>query len=474
MRIQLLLLLVPSVASAATLCFEAELANDLSYPFEIAEVEGASGGLALTIPEGAGSRGAFGKKDTGFASYFVGIPAEGEYSIRMRVRWNGNCSNSAMLKIGQTKPVLVSTKTFGVWHWVFAGRGKFSQGTHEIRIQNREDGVWLDEILVSREDLELGPDPLEPDTIPRADAASRPEPRVFLSSPTRGIRALPPTDFKLTHATQRVMPLPALRTLVLREKGSTRLVVWLRNSSASDATGKVTFVSPSPVEVKPNAEQTFRMSRGESLKKLCFEVSPGAGLHRGLHTAFIRVRHQNGRIEGRKLLLLRPLQWLVTNAFPCPGQLGVEAPSAVEEAIGGDFPGLRARAMWRVVGEDAITPFGLLDMRRAVADKTYVMAYAFTRLRAAEAGDYWLSVRHDDMVRIWLNGAHVFTSLQCAPSASTRKPVRVGLKKGLNDLLVKVCQIKNYWELGVYVFEQKPAAAGSEVASLLQVKEGTP
>lgn len=201
MRLQLLLLLVPSAVSASTLCFEAELANELSYPFEITELEDASGGLAITIPEGAGSRAAFGEKDTGFASYFVRIPEEGEYSVRMRAQWNGNCSNSAMLKIGQAKPVQVSTKTFGVWHWVFAG-----------------SGIWLDQIMISREDVELGPGPVKPDTVPRTDATPRPEPRVFLSSPAKGIQALPPTDFRLTHATQRVTPLPALRTLVLADQ----------------------------------------------------------------------------------------------------------------------------------------------------------------------------------------------------------------------------------------------------------------
>ena len=111
------------------------------------------------------------------------------------------------------------------------------------------------------------------------------------------------------------------------------------------------------------------------------------------------------------------------------------------------------------------------DMMKAVADKTYVMAYAYTRIVSPEEGEYCLDVRHDDMMRIWLNGKQAVTSLRSTPSDTTRKLVKVQLKKGNNDIFVKICQKKNYWEFGLSVLtpEGKPAAIrGADTADLVE------
>ena len=132
---------------------------------------------------------------------------------------------------------------------------------------------------------------------------------------------------------------------------------------------------------------------------------------------------------------------------------------------------------WHAAGDDSTTPFGLLDMRRAVADKTYVMAYAYTRLVSPKEGEYCLDVRHDDMIRLWLNGEPVLTGLRAIPSDATRKLVKVHLKKGNNDIFVKICQKKNYWEFGLNVLtaEGKLAAVfGADIAGLVGEEKKRP
>ena len=62
--------------AASGLCFEAELANDITLPFEIVEKKGASGGLALGIPEGAGCGQIF-RGDDDRAVYHIPIPEDG-------------------------------------------------------------------------------------------------------------------------------------------------------------------------------------------------------------------------------------------------------------------------------------------------------------------------------------------------------------------------------------------------------------
>jgi len=174
------------------------------------------------------------------------------------------------------------------------------------------------------------------------------------------------------------------------------------------------------------------------------------------------------------MLVVRPFRWLVTNALPCPEPAGVEAATELEKHVARGFPGKVKGIIWRAAPEEAVTPFGLLDMRKAVADKTHVMAYAYTELDSGEAGVHLLDVRHDDMIRIWVNGERVFTSARCAPSDLTRRLVKVDLRKGRNHVLVKICQRRNFWEfdLRVLTAEGDPAqVTGSELSTALTSTE---
>lgn len=133
----------------------------------------------------------------------------------------------------------------------------------------------------------------------------------------------------------------------------------------------------------------------------------------------------------------------------CARAAGLDSPTVIDEQMSRGFPGATAETSWRTAPESAITSYGLLDMRRAVSEDTYVMVYAYTRVHAETAGKVMLEVQHDDMIKIWINGVHAYTNRSTLPATLTRQLVPVQLRKGPNDVLVKICQLQNNWEFGL-------------------------
>ena len=73
-----------------------------------------------------------------------------------RVWWNGECSNSFTVKIDDQPPFLFGEDaTYKTWHWVrypvsrTAKPIDLTAGDHSLVLLNREDGVRIDQILLS-------------------------------------------------------------------------------------------------------------------------------------------------------------------------------------------------------------------------------------------------------------------------------------------------------------------------------------
>lgn len=134
------------------ICWEAESARSVEPPMKVSSFEGASA-TCLEIPEGAGNPP---KVMAGKAVYEVDLPAAGSYVLWCRVRWNGECSNSFTVSVdGKTPFLFGEDATYRQWHWVRYPISRTSKplrleaGRHTIEIRNREDGIWLDQILLS-------------------------------------------------------------------------------------------------------------------------------------------------------------------------------------------------------------------------------------------------------------------------------------------------------------------------------------
>lgn len=464
--------LLCACAPGATLCFEAELANELRYPFEIISDRQASGKLALCIPEGSGAGGIF-RGGRASATYRVPLEKAGRYSIWMRLWSNGICSDTIFISIGDEKPRTVANGVFHKWVWTKAGRWDLESGTVEISLADREDGILVDQILLTD-----GPTPapdavMSANIIPGIAGTERAEPRIHFGAASEVANWIKPSEFMLHHRPATTVPLEPLRNLILAGDDGQTLTLWLRNNSLRPASGVIEFATEASVVITPPGGIPFELKDGVPLTPVRIGVVRKPGMSRRTYPLTMRVRHKSGLMEGRMVHLTRPYQWLVSNEFACPKAGGLDTVSPVDNAAGGGFPGRLEGVSWKLAPESAVTPFGLLDMRKAVGDKTYVMAYAYTRVSSPVAGEYIVDLRHDDMMRLWVNGKVAFSGRRSAPSDCTRSMARVVLRKGDNDILVKICQRKNYWEfgLGFLTLDGKPApVTGGDVEHILNFK----
>lgn len=138
-----------------TVCFEAEDAAELKAPVQVVEVKDkieaakVSGGKMIEIVQGAGE----GTKVGGHAKYQIELQEDGTYYFWARCWWIDSCGNSFNVKIGDN-PVftLGNDGTYKSWHWVKAKVNlKLAKGKYELEIGNREDGIKIDQILITND-----------------------------------------------------------------------------------------------------------------------------------------------------------------------------------------------------------------------------------------------------------------------------------------------------------------------------------
>lgn len=115
-------------------------------------IAGASGAY-LEIPEGAGNPP---KRNEGQATFSLEIPEDGLFTLWCRVWWEGECSNSFTVGFDSQPTFLFGEDaTYKAWHWVKYPVSRtvspitLAKGKHTLVFHNREDGVHLDQILLS-------------------------------------------------------------------------------------------------------------------------------------------------------------------------------------------------------------------------------------------------------------------------------------------------------------------------------------
>ena len=138
-----------------TVCFEAEDATELKAPVKITgvtdkiEAGKVSGAKIIEIVQGAGE----GSKVGGHAKYQIELHEDGTYYFWARCWWIDSCGNSFNVKIGD-KPAftLGNDGTYKSWHWIKAKISlKLPKGKYELEIGNREDGIKIDQILITND-----------------------------------------------------------------------------------------------------------------------------------------------------------------------------------------------------------------------------------------------------------------------------------------------------------------------------------
>lgn len=90
------------------------------------------------------------KGDGGYALYKVNIPESGTWRIWILRHYYDGCANSEFVIVDSTPPQTIEGTTYKKWMWSKANQTySLTKGTHTIKLQNREDGVRIDQICIT-------------------------------------------------------------------------------------------------------------------------------------------------------------------------------------------------------------------------------------------------------------------------------------------------------------------------------------
>ena len=144
---------VPS--SLEIIWLEAEHAEEIVSPFEIAADEDAANGSFLYAPNGTGNE--YSSGGTVMATYTIRISQPGVYFLWGRVEARDGNDNSFFVQMDDNPDNLWEVEIGDDWHWdrvndrdiVDPVRFILTRGVHTIRIKLREDGTKLDKLLLT-------------------------------------------------------------------------------------------------------------------------------------------------------------------------------------------------------------------------------------------------------------------------------------------------------------------------------------
>lgn len=163
-----------SLARAARILLEAESAQEVAAPMAITKdvtpiTQGASSGKCCHIGpdkwnetwesgqvEGEWRKGHPTAPYPGFARYTLTAPYPGDYEVWVRVFWVDDCGNSLFIAFNDDETLRpVESSTHGRWIWCplrntenRPARVRLNEGDNVLTICNREDNVYIDQILI--------------------------------------------------------------------------------------------------------------------------------------------------------------------------------------------------------------------------------------------------------------------------------------------------------------------------------------
>lgn len=124
-------------------------------------------------------------------------------------------------------------------------------------------------------------------------------------------------------------------------------------------------------------------------------------------------------------------EWHLSGEFDNAGLKGYAVAHAPEKEAD--------RAGWKYA--QSFDPYGNVDLNAAVADKKEVLAYAVATVVAEEETTCQIRLACQNALKVFVNGKEVFAKEEYHSGRSMDQHVaNVTLKKGANEVLVKVCQ----------------------------------
>ncbi|QSQ20011.1 DUF3857 domain-containing protein [Pyxidicoccus parkwayensis] len=187
------------------------------------------------------------------------------------------------------------------------------------------------------------------------------------------------------------------------------------------------------------------------------------------------------RARGRLVRANEVRQWLgfvgdyyVVGGFENEGKAGCDTdfgPEAANLDLAATYPGAKGReATWRKL--TANTTDGYVDLATAVRPNRETVAYAVTWLEASNETRVSMGVGTSGAFRLWVNGQLAAKEDRYNLPRPDQSRVSVKLRKGLNRVLVKVCQESG--PLGFYLRQESPSVRASLPPKAPALERGAP
>jgi len=217
------------------------------------------------------------------------------------------------------------------------------------------------------------------------------------------------------------------------------------------ARGEVTAFAAG-ADGKPLCESLDGYSPDVQMAKLSIS---GLLLEEEANTIVLRVTGKNEKSLGADIafvgLSLVPASrrfitdWLLIGPFDAPDMdyLPVAYPPEKESALDKRYPGKGGtEAAWKNAGA---LPDGSLNLNELFQPNEQVLIYGLAYVHSPDERTAHLLLGSDDGVRVWLNGALVHSNPAYRGHYPDQDKVKVTLRKGWNQLLIKVLQGAGGW-----------------------------
>ncbi|MBI2193751.1 MAG: DUF3857 domain-containing protein [Planctomycetes bacterium] len=156
-------------------------------------------------------------------------------------------------------------------------------------------------------------------------------------------------------------------------------------------------------------------------------------------------RGERGRAEARLQRIGVVRDWWVIGPFDNEGKSGFDQGYPPEESVdlSASYRGRERMVSWRVY--PSINPYGEQDLAAIFRPNLHVCAYAVAGVQSDRKQDVAIRVGSDDAVKVWLNGYPVLSNASYRPLRFDQDAGHGSLARGLNAVLVKVCQKDGEW-----------------------------
>jgi len=134
--------------------------------------------------------------------------------------------------------------------------------------------------------------------------------------------------------------------------------------------------------------------------------------------------------------------WLLIGTFDNDKELGYEKAYAVEPQpdVSKAYVGKKGEPAKWFEGK-ASAPEGVVDLNKLIGKEKSAVAYAWTRVDSDKDQEVEIHIGCTTSLKVWINGEIVLQRDEYHHGASPDQHIaRCKLKKGVNDLVIKVCQ----------------------------------